>query len=212
MIQPSQFHPSTSQGFIGPAHRLARLLEGKAGNLAGAPAKLLLYGPPGTGKTQLANMFGGLLAGHKTQIESVNGRRVTPELVRRWMDSAPYLPLFGSYTVKIVNELDTCSAAVQDLLLSYLDDLPGHNAFIGTSNMTLSALAERFQTRLQQFRVEGPNTAELTALVVSFGIDAQRSAQIAVGSGGNVRAALLDAQSVIDAQILNKCCTLQRSV
>src|SRR5208282_5489038 len=140
-----------------------------------------------------------LLAGHSTQIESINGRNVTAERVRAWQESSLYLPLYGKYTVRIVNELDTCGPVAQDILLTYLDELPRFTAFIGTSNMNLSQLSERFQTRSQQFKVSPPVTEEIITLVSQWTIPKQIAAQIAVGCGGNVRAALMDTQNIIDA-------------
>lgn len=202
--QPAQYNPARPADFIGPAHKAAKLLTAKSAALLAAgrgTVKLLLYGPPGVGKTRLAEMFAGQLAGHATQIESCNGRNVDLSLVRRWQESARYLPLHGQFSVKIVNELDTCPPASQDLLLTYLDEMPDNTAFIGTSNLDLRQLVERFQTRLQQVQVKAPETKELTGLLARWKLREQIVNQIAVGSGGNVRAALLDAQTVLDAQL-----------
>ncbi|MGN6643566.1 MAG: hypothetical protein ACTHKU_11270, partial [Verrucomicrobiota bacterium] len=73
-------------------------------------------------------------------------------------------------------------------------------AFIGTSNLDLNLLVARFQTRLQQFKVSAPDTDSITGFLTKWKLPKHIISEIAVGSGGNVRAALLDAQSILDAR------------
>jgi len=95
------------------------------------------------------------------------------------------------FLVRIVNELDRCSRDAQDLLLTYLDKLTPGRAFIGTSNLQLDLLTERFQTRFQAIRLAGPDTEEIAeSLIRRWDVDKAVAFQIAVGSGGCVRAAL----------------------
>jgi hypothetical protein len=70
---------------------------------------------------------------------------------------------------------------------------------IGTSNLQLSALVARFQTRLQQFKVEPPDTDSILSFLRQWPLKEFQARQAAVGCAGNVRAALLDAQSFLDA-------------
>jgi replication-associated recombination protein RarA len=204
MKNPSSFKPVTSAEFIGPARRLAQILENKAAQCLadGQPVKFLFHGSPGIGKTQLADMFAGLVSGHATQIESINGRNVTVETIRRWMEASHYLPLYGGYTVRIINELDTLNPVAQDAALTFLDEMPRQTAFIGTSNSQLSQLSERFQTRMQAFSLKAPATDDLNSFLAQWKLTAQQISQIAVGCSGNVRAALLDAQTFLDAQMM----------
>jgi hypothetical protein len=51
-------------------------------------------------------------------------------------------------------------------MLTYLDDLPAHNAVIGTSNLSLETLTERFQTRFQLIHLHGPSDDELARWLV----------------------------------------------
>lgn len=147
------------------------------------------------------NMFASQLAGHPCQVESINGRDVSVDVVRQWKANCQYRPLCGGYAVIVINELDLATPAAQDLLLSFLDCLPAHCAVLATSNQSLAGLAERFQTRFQQFRLSPPSAAEIAALLENFGLNGQ-SAGVAERAKGNVRAALLDAQSVLDAKEL----------
>jgi replication-associated recombination protein RarA len=197
--QPSSFTPCTPGAFIGPAAKLATVLERKArASLAsGTTMKLLLHGMPGTGKTAIANMLSGILADHPTQIESLNGRNVDIERVRGWKSSIQYRGMHGGYRVLVINEGDTIPAAAQDALLTLLDDLPSHWAVLVTCNSRLDQLTPRFQTRFQQFAVMVPSAQEITTLLESFGLNGQ-SARIAESCKGNVRSALLDAQSILD--------------
>lgn len=191
---------------IGPAGELAAVLTAKAARAkraASAPVKLLLYGVPGVGKSHLAAALARDLTGHHLAVEHVNGKDVTIELVRSWMQELPYSgSLFADWTVKLVDELDQCSRDAQTLLLTYLDKLPACRAFVATSNLQLDLLQERFHTRLQQFRVEPPTTEDIAAHLLGNHPRLARAVaeQIAVGSGGNVRAAMLDAESYVDAQ------------
>jgi MoxR-like ATPase len=167
--------------------------------------KLLLYGPPGVGKTSVVELVAMQLAGTALAIEDYNGREVTVDVVRQWMTQLPYGSLFAPWSVKIVNELDRCSREAQDLLLTYLDRLPPGRAFLGTSNLQLDLqldlLTERFQTRFQAIKLLPPSTEEQAEfLSTRWAVPAVTASQIAVGSGGCVRAALADLESYLDQQ------------
>ena len=201
---PMNWRPQTSEDLIGQAGHVARAQCRKAERLtaeAAATMKLLLYGPPGVGKTSVVELVALQLAGTPLAIEDYNGREVTVDVVRQWMTQLPYGSLFGAWSVKVVNELDRCSREAQDLLLTYLDRLPPGRAFLGTSNLQLDLLTERFQTRFQAIKLLPPTTEELAAfLAARWSVPAATATQIAVGSGGCVRAALADLESWLDQQ------------
>ena len=206
-MNPSAFVPTKPKDFIGAAAKAAALMLSKAARLRadGGNLKCLFYGPPGTGKTATARLTANALAGHSLAIEHVNGKDVTVETVRAWLDELATGCIFSDWTVKLVDELDLCSRDAQNLLLTYLDRLPPCRAFVATSNLQLDLLQERFQTRLQQFRIDNPESDEIAALLRDdHGIPGDVAQQIAVGCGGNVRAALLDAESYLDALALQK--------
>jgi len=197
---------------IGPARDVELVFRCKAVRLkkaAASPLKVLFYGAPGVGKTDLAFRVARDLAGHELAIEHANGKEVTVETVRAWIADLGRASLWGDWQVQIVDELDRCSRDAQDLLLTYLDRLPPCRAFIGTSNLQLDLLQERFQTRLQQFKIETPDTAALVSFLASYDFGGyelpdQIAQQVAVGSGGNVRAALLDAESYMDTVAVSR--------
>jgi replication-associated recombination protein RarA len=204
---PMHYRPTQPEHLIGPARKIANVLVPKARRLLENPneslMKVLLYGVPGVGKSRVAEMIGmTLTGGQRLSYQEIEGKNVKIDTVRSWMDQLCYGSLFGGFQVQVVNELDLVPRDAQDLMLGYLDRLPTGRAFIGTSNLQLDLLAERFQTRLQQFKMDAPDTSEIVAMLQDkFCIPETQANQIAVGSGGNVRAALADAESLLDCQV-----------
>jgi DNA polymerase III delta prime subunit len=201
---PMNWRPACAEDLIGQARNVARAQIVKARRLALEPAtmKLLLYGPPGVGKTSVVELIARTLTGSPLSIEDYNGREITVDVVRDWMKQLPYGSLFSPWSVRIVNELDRCSREAQDLLLTYLDRLPPGRAFLGTSNLQMDLLTERFHTRFQAIKLLPPTTEELTSFLCQrWPISRQAATQIAVGSGGCVRAALADLESYLDQSL-----------
>jgi len=195
-VPPTCFVPSCPADFVGQAGKVAEVLLRKAERLRlnpNQPLKLLISGAPGIGKTSLVNLIARTLANHPAAIEDVNGREVGLDVAREWTRSLAYASMFGPWSIKVVNELDRCSKDAQDMLLTYLDRMrPGH-AFLGTTNLDLSSLTERFQTRFQSVRLQPPENEILAAFLARrWGAPITITRQIAEGAKGNVRAAMAD--------------------
>ena len=79
------------------------------------------------------------------------------------------------------------------MLLTYLDRMkPGH-AFLGTTNLDLGSLTERFQTRFQSVRLQPPDNEALAAFLARrWAVPIATTRMIAAGASGNVRAAMAD--------------------
>ena len=196
MPPPTCFVPSCPADFVGQAGKVAEVLLRKAARLKdnpNPPLKLLISGAPGIGKTSLVNLIARTLASHPAAIEDVSGREVGLDVAREWTRSLAYASMFGPWSIKVVNELDRCSKDAQDMLLTYLDRMrPGH-AFLGTTNLDLTSLTERFQTRFQSVRLQPPESEPLAAFLARrWGAPITITRQIADGAKGNVRAAMAD--------------------
>jgi len=195
-VPPTCFVPYSPADFVGQAGKVAEVLMRKAERMRSnpnQPLKLLVSGAPGIGKTSLVNLIARTLATHSAAIEDVNGREVGLNLAREWTRSLAHSSLFGPWSVKVVNELDCCSKDAQDMLLTYLDRMrPGH-AFLGTTNLDVASLTERFQTRFQPVRLQPPENEALAAFLARrWGAPISITRQIAEGAKGNVRAAMAD--------------------
>ena len=80
-----------------------------------------------------------------------------------------------------------------------MDKLRPGRAFLGTSNLQLDLLTERFQTRFQVWRINAPAADEIAAwLVKKWKAPKPLAHEIALGCGGCVRAALADLETAFD--------------
>jgi len=201
-MKPANANPE----LIGPAAQIAQRLVASARKLKTAPLsrmRKLFHGGPGTGKTTIANQLAAVLAEHAIDIESINGRNLTIDVVRDWQRALAYGSLFGGWKVKIINEVDLVPQLAQDLMLTFLDELPAHNAVLATSNATMETLTDRFATRFGPVKVTAPSAAEIAAhLRAIHRVPKAAAAMIAETCCGNVRDALLQAE---DFALLGDC-------
>jgi len=110
-IGPADYRPRSFKDLIGVSRRIGEMLHKKCERASG-PLKILLYGCPGTGKTELIKMSAVQLtglpldkSGNSFATESVNGKNVNSEMIRRWMEGLAYRPMYR-FEVKLVNEID----------------------------------------------------------------------------------------------------------
>ena len=98
--------------------------------------------------------------------------------------------------------LRCCSKDAQDILLTYLDKLPSGKALIGTSNLQLDLLTERFQTRFQSHQARPRRALRKSPafLRAHWKVPRDVALRIAVGSGGCVRAAMADLETWLDVE------------
>jgi DNA polymerase III delta prime subunit len=180
---------------IGHAGQLADLLTL---TIAAQPrVKLLFAGPPGIGKTELSRRLAHDLCGGVWGVEEHIGRKATIHHVSRWEEEFATSCLYGNgKKIRIVNEIDTMPKDALDAMLALLDDMPEGRGVIGTTNLKITELPERFRTRFQRYEVRPPDDCEIAGLLeFQEALPPSVAKQIAALSGGNVRAAILDAEA-----------------
>jgi DNA polymerase III delta prime subunit len=180
---------------IGHAGQLADLLSV---TVAGQPrVKILFAGPPGIGKTDLSRRLGHDLCGGKWGVEEIIGRKATIHHVTRWEEEFATSCMYGTgKKIRIVNEIDTMPKDALDAMLALLDDMPPGRGVIGTTNLKINEMPERFRTRFQRYEVRPPDDCEVAGLLeFQEGLPPHVAKHIATLACGNVRAAILDAEA-----------------
>lgn len=203
---PAQWRPTSWKDLIGMSRGIGEILHEKF-RLGKGPHKVLLYGAPGVGKTELIKMSAVQLtglpldrSGNSFATESVSGRNVNSEMIRRWMENLHYRPMYP-FDVKCINEIDRMPPDSQVLILDYLDAMGACRAVLATCNLELIQLHPRFESRLQQFKVTPPGRDQIAAFLMKrWRLKSDVAIRIAEGAAGNVRAACLDAQSILDVE------------
>ncbi len=186
----------------GPAALYHRALDAKVTRALhdGNAMRLFFSGSPGTGKSTVAGLLARRLAGHELGIEKINGADVGAETVRHWRDHFLPSSMFTDWRVLLIEEADKVSTQAQVLMLTLLDDLPKRRAVFCTSNLDTDDLTARFQTRFQFWTFAGPTPEEIQVLLASSFpvLSAEKITKISNACQGNVRQALLDAESASD--------------
>lgn len=186
----------------GPASRIHRSLESKVerARSSGSPLRLFFSGSPGVGKSATAALLARRIAGHELGIEKINGADVGADTVRHWREHFTTASMFSDWRVLVIEEADKVSAQAQVLMLTLLDDLPPRRAILCTSNLDTGDLTPRFQTRFQFWTFTAPTAEEIHILLRERfpGLPAAKLTQISHACQGNVRSALLDAETAAD--------------
>ncbi len=200
---PSLYTPSSPEEIIGPAGQIAielkRAVKDALAN-DNAPLKVIFAGDAGVGKSTLANLLIQALGiQSKWAIKKYSGVDVDIECVRQIAQDLHYKDLFGTYRVIWIEEADAIPTAAQTRFLMLMDELPSACAIVCTTNAKSDDFRNRFQTRFKFYEVTAPEPHEIQGLLARFGISQRDCVQIATFACGNVRAALLDAERLLQA-------------
>ncbi|HEY1171079.1 MAG TPA: AAA family ATPase [Verrucomicrobiae bacterium] len=202
--------PSDINDWIGLTRRIAHIMGHKVKEYQSDPAatdKLLPFekchlfvGPPGIGKSGLAKQVAYLIAPYPGGVENLNGSSLTVDVARRWTNDRYHLPMFGDFSVKLIDELDGTPDVACNQMRTFLDYLPRRTIILGTTNKPVEELQSQYQSRFKVWHFEAPALDEVTQLLMRRNIPADTASKIADATKGNVRAALADASSFLDMQ------------
>lgn len=204
----SSYRPQRWAELIGPANTIGRAISAKLARLDHRTdtCAIMFDGTPGCGKTSIARLAARQLAGEGNHfaIEEISGPAIDSELVKKWHDTRGLGCLFGNWRIKIWEEADRIPSQSQVLALNYLDNLQPGTAVFATSNKKAGEMSERFHSRFQFVTVHAPSTEEITRFLTQMcpALPVHARNMIAVGCGGNVRGALLDAENTMDMQLI----------
>jgi replication-associated recombination protein RarA len=199
-MNPIDFKPRSPEQFIGPARELARVFDRilRRSSRKGTPIRIFNQGEPGIGKSALVDYLLQQLSVSPFNLIKRSGAALSMDHVEDFARSLQLTDLFGGYRVLHIEEVERVHHLVQARLLTLLDDLPPYSAILCTSNKNVKDLDERFQTRFQVFTLKSPTPDDIKGLLARFRLNKAEINRIATLCCGNVRLALLDAQSALD--------------
>lgn len=194
-MNPADYRPQVQADFIGKARFYSKLLDKAVVLSPEGPLKFLFAGHPGTGKTELAQYVQRLLNVTKWSLTKLNGTQCKVEAVERMADSLHLCDLFGGWRMIWIEEADNIPTVAQVRLLTLIDETPRKVAWILTSNARTNDFDARFQSRFQVLEFPPVPQEEIAGLLSKWPLREQVVKQIATFCVGNVRQALLDAQT-----------------
>jgi len=206
MKKPETWRPRSVDEFLGKAGRvvkkLIRKFERHGEEDLMPPIKLMFTGTPGTGKSEVAKFLARQLSGDPLNFEVINGTRFNLDKSQTFANTFGMGSLLGgpgAYRGLVVDEIDKCTKAAQIDCLTMIDKLPDGMFLIVTTNEPVDKFEPRFYSRFQRIGFDPVDNDEITDLLTrEFGIAEDSAMMIGVGACGNVRLALLDAQSHLD--------------
>jgi replication-associated recombination protein RarA len=201
IMNPIDYRPQSIEDLIGDAQRMAKTMRAviARSKADGTPIKVFLQGEPGIGKSACLDLFCREIGADKWSVTKFNGTQLKIDAIEDYARGLHFKDIFGGYRVLRIEEVDRCNQIVQARMLTLLDDLPSHTAVICTSNLKLSEMEPRFQSRFQVFELKGPSADEIERLLRDrFSVAMLTARRIATFACGNVRQALMDAQSECD--------------
>ncbi len=199
---PADWLPQSPDDLIGPAGVICRALLAKARRPATAGQRILLTGSPGCGKSTVCDIVGrALVKTPAVELEVVSGKNVNVARMADWLAVVQGRSLWGGISVTIIEELDKLTSDAVILALQWLDLVKRNpmRAVYASSNDDVGQLDPRLQSRFQHFPVGVPPAADIERFLRHrCGLPGQRAKEMAATCGGDLRAALNDAQSWLD--------------
>ncbi|MEY2411292.1 MAG: polymerase delta subunit [Verrucomicrobiota bacterium] len=200
----NNYVPESPNDFIGDTRTVAEQL---ARNVADAfatgcpPLRYVINGKPGIGKSALLRWLQVCIKAHpKWSTFKFSGTQVKIETVEELARQFHYRDLYGDYRLVWIDEADKIPSVAQVRFLLLLDEQPDNVAVAVTSNCKLTEFEERFQTRFQPFEPRPPTQDQVEQFLRQFPLLEHELKQIATFACGNVRQALNDALSALQAQ------------